>query len=64
MTEVAFYTVPNGAREAAKTVIENDVLDGTHPVLTVGKSTGGAIGWGKPGDRGTDPMVLPLSLWI
>ncbi len=47
VTEVAFFTVPNSAREDAKTLIENDVLDSTHPVLTVGKSSGGAIGWGE-----------------
>ncbi|CAD6576652.1 MAG: hypothetical protein ASARMPRED_007812 [Alectoria sarmentosa] len=45
VTEVAFYTVPNDAREDAKTLIEDDVIDNTHPVITVGKSSGGAIGW-------------------
>ena len=47
VTEVAFYTVPNDAREDAKTLIEDDVIDNTHPVITVGKSSGGAIGWGE-----------------
>ena len=47
VTEVAFFTVPNSAREDARNLIENDVLDSTHPVLTVGKSSGGAIGWGE-----------------
>jgi len=45
VTEVAFFTVPNGAREHAKTLIENNPLSSTHPVLTVGKSSGGATGW-------------------
>lgn len=47
VTEVAFFTVPNDAREEAKTLIENDSISSTHPVIAVGKSTGGAMGWGK-----------------
>lgn len=46
VTEVAFFTVPNRFREDAKTLIEDAVIHGTHPVITVGKSSGGAIGWG------------------
>ena len=47
VTEVAFFTVPNSAREDAKALIEDDVVRSTDPVITVGKSTGGAIGWGE-----------------
>lgn len=47
VTEVAFYTVPDGAREDAKTLIEDDKIHSSHPVITVGKSSGGAIGWGE-----------------
>ena len=46
VTEVAFFTVSNSAREDAKTLIEDWVIH-THPVLTVGKSLGGAVGWGE-----------------
>ena len=53
VTEVAFFTVPNGAREDAKTLIENDAIDNTHPVITVGKSLGGAVGWGTFGSGRT-----------
>ena len=47
VTEVAFYTVPNSNSEEAKVVIEEDEIESTHPVITVGKSWGGAIGWGE-----------------
>lgn len=57
VTEVAFYTVPNGAREDAKTLIEDDLINGTHPVITVGKSSGGAIGWGE-----IDPAMCSTAL--
>ena len=46
-TEVAFFTVPNSAREDAKALIEDAVIDSTHSVITVGKSSGGAVGWGE-----------------
>ena len=46
VTEVAFFTVPDGVREEAKTVIEKESIE-SHPVFTVGKSSGGAIGWGQ-----------------
>ena len=47
VTEVAFYTVPNSKSEEAKVVIEEDEIESTHPVITVGKSWGGAVGWGE-----------------
>jgi hypothetical protein len=47
VTEVAFFTVPNDAREIAKTMIEDEPITSTHPVITVGKSSGGATGWGE-----------------
>ena len=46
VTEVAFFTVPDGVREEAKTLIEKEPIE-SHPVFTVGKSSGGAIGWGQ-----------------
>ena len=46
VTEVAFFTVPDGVREEAKTLIEKESIE-SHPVFTVGKSSGGAIGWGQ-----------------
>lgn len=61
VTEVAFYTVSDADREEAKPLIENDTIDSTHPVITVGKSTGGAIGWGEL----ENAMCVLLSfLWI
>lgn len=47
VTEIAFYTVPNTALEEAKTLIEASSVENTHPVITVGKSSGGAVGWGE-----------------
>ena len=47
VTEVAFYTVPNANSEEAKVLIEEDRISSTHPVITVGKSWGGAVGWGE-----------------
>lgn len=47
VTEVAFFTVSNSAREDAKALIDDAVIDNTHPVITVGKSAGGAVGWGE-----------------
>ena len=47
VTEVAFYTVPNSNSEEAKVLIEEDEISSTHPVITVGKSWGGAVGWGE-----------------
>lgn len=44
VTEVAFYTMPNAAREVAKILIEGDVIKNTHPVITINKSSGSAIG--------------------
>lgn len=46
VTEVAFFTAPDGVREEAKTLIEKESIE-SHPVFTVGKSSGGAIGWGQ-----------------
>ena len=46
VTEVAFFTVPDGVRVEAKMLIEKESIE-THPVFTVGKSSGGAIGWGQ-----------------
>ena len=47
VTEVAFYTVPDSVREQAKAMIEEMSVSSTHPVITVGKSSGGAVGWGE-----------------
>ena len=47
VTEVAFYTVPNSKSEEAKMLIEEDEISSTHPVITVGQSWGGAVGWGE-----------------
>ena len=47
VTEIAFYTVPNSKSEEAKALIEEDEISSTHPVITVGKSWGGAVGWGE-----------------
>ncbi|KAJ7689387.1 hypothetical protein B0H17DRAFT_1202283 [Mycena rosella] len=44
VTEVAFFTLPIASRAVAQPMIEHAKL-GDHPVLTVGKSTGGAIAW-------------------
>ncbi|KAJ6582888.1 hypothetical protein DFH09DRAFT_1144832 [Mycena vulgaris] len=44
VTEVAFFTIPTSARAAAEPMIIDATL-GDHPVFTVGKSSGGAIGW-------------------
>lgn len=63
VTEVAFFTVPNGVRDNAKTIIENDVIESTHPVITVGKSSGGAMGWGRfvnPAMCSTFPLSNPF----
>ena len=46
VTEVAFFTVPDGVREEAKMLIEKESIE-SHPVFTVGKGSGGAIGWGQ-----------------
>ena len=46
VTEVTFFTVRNGVREEAKTLVEKASIE-SHPVFTVGKSSGGAIGWGQ-----------------
>ena len=42
--EVAVFTVPNGAREDAKTLIEDASIHSAHSVIRVGKSSGGAVG--------------------
>jgi hypothetical protein len=47
VTEVAFFTLPNGAREDVKTTIEDALMPSMQAVTTVGKSSGGAIGWGE-----------------
>ena len=47
VTEVAFFTVPNSKSEEAKVLIEEDEVSSTHPVITIGKGWGGAIGWGE-----------------
>lgn len=47
VTEVAFFTVPNGVREDAKATIEDALMLSIEAVTTVGKSTGGATGWGE-----------------
>lgn len=47
VTEVAFFAVPNSNSEEAKALIEEDEVSSTHPVITVGKSWGGAVGWGE-----------------
>lgn len=64
VTEVAFFTVPNSAREEAKALIEDAVIDNTHPVITVGKSSGGAVGWGEfnPAMVFTASFLIPLNL--
>jgi hypothetical protein len=47
VTEVAFFTMPNGALEDAKTTIEDALMPSIQAVTTVGKSSGGALGWGE-----------------
>ena len=47
VTEVAFFTVPDSNSEEAKVLIEEDEISSTHPVITVGNSWGGAVGWGE-----------------
>jgi hypothetical protein len=47
VTEVAFFTLPNGTPEDAKTTIEDALVPSMQAVTTVGKSLGGAIGWGE-----------------
>ena len=47
VTEMAYYTVPSSLREEAKPIIEATTIPETHPVITVGGSPGGAVGWGK-----------------
>lgn len=56
VTEVAFFTVEYGAREDAKVLIGDEVVDRTHPVITVGKSLGGAISWGESNRVVSDPV--------
>ncbi len=63
VTEIAFFTVPDKAREDAKTLIEDDVIESTHPVITVGKSSGGAIGWGEL-NPATYSTALLFIFWI
>ena len=46
VTEVAFFTAPEAKREQAQAVIENMIVSSTDPIITVGKASGGAVGWG------------------
>ena len=47
VTEVSLFTMPNVFCEDAKTIIEEALTPSMQAVITVGKSSGGAIGWGE-----------------
>jgi hypothetical protein len=61
VTEVAFFTMPNGTLEDAKTTIEDALMPSIQAVTTVGKSSGGAIGWGEsnPAMCSTAFLLIP-----
>lgn len=54
VTEVAFFTLPNGVSEEVKSAVDKALEPVGSAVISIGKAYGSAMGWGKS-------ILLPLT---